>query len=129
MAAGRPNISSSMRPSHLSTSRQSEAECAALIFCRRLFTAIGGAHVFLCCFHPAFWHSAPQYWAVLQIEQRFIAASCFPQRVQQAALGAIARGSAARRGLAGMRGGAGPRALARERRGSAKFTPSFVGPL
>jgi hypothetical protein len=69
-----------MRPSHLSTSPQSLATPAAFTFSTASSRV---AHDFLqeilCPFHPAFWHSAPQYDTCLQREQRLSDAHCFLQ--------------------------------------------------
>jgi len=83
-------ISSSMHPSHFRTPRQSPVASAAKIFAATSSRGTGGAHLFLWRFQSAFWHSAPQYEASLQREQRLNPTPCLPQWAQLSALSAIA---------------------------------------
>ena len=62
---------------------------AAVTFSCKSFRDRGGAHVGMCVFHPAFWHSDPQWEACLQTEQRLSALRCLPQWAQRGALEAI----------------------------------------
>ena len=76
--SGTFTIISSMRPSHLSTPRQSLG-VAALAAWNFSNTSRRVTHVCLCPFHAAFWHLAPRHASCLQREQRLSAAPCFPQ--------------------------------------------------
>jgi hypothetical protein len=58
----------------LSIARQSSEFAAATLST----TSSRVTHIFLCPFHAACWHSALQYEACLQREQRLSAARCFP---------------------------------------------------
>ena len=95
MQSRRVCVDEQLKSSHFSTSRQSSPRFAALIFSK---TSSRVTHVFVCPFHAAFWHSAPQYEACLQRTQRLSALRFLPQceqlliaHTQNAAQGSIWR--------------------------------------